>query len=76
MNRSALRLLSLSALLALAACATPRVTLKHPKTGQVAVCGGSTSGSLLGGYIGHQVEKRSDADCIRRYEAQGFKQQN
>lgn len=60
----------------LAACATPQVTMKNPSTGNVVVCGGGTSGSVLGGYIGHQMQKRNDEDCVKSYEAKGYKRQN
>jgi uncharacterized protein YcfJ len=59
--------------LTLAGCATPIITLKNPSTGQVVQCGGSASGSLAGGVIGHNIQKNSDQSCARSYEARGFK---
>lgn len=64
---------TLALAIALTGCATPTTTLKNPKTGQVARCGGGMSGSMLGGMIGHNIEKDNDAKCVREYEAQGFK---
>jgi hypothetical protein len=65
--------LTLLATLTLTACATPTTTLKHPKTGQVAVCGGGMGGSLAGGMIGHSIQKNNDEKCVGTYKAQGFK---
>lgn len=63
----------LAAVALLAACTTPMTTLKHPKTGQVATCGGSANGSFVGGAIGYHMQKDNDADCVKTYEKQGFK---
>jgi len=57
----------------LAGCATPVVMLKHDATGQIVRCGGGTTGSIAGGLIGHNLEKSSDAACVRDFEARGFK---
>ncbi len=57
----------------LAGCATPALTLKNEKTGQVVQCGGDATGSLLGGMIGYNVQKNNDETCAKNYEAQGFK---
>jgi hypothetical protein len=66
-------LTALAALLVVTACTTPMTTLKHPKTGQVATCGGSANGSFVGGAIGYHMQKSNDTDCVRSYETQGFK---
>jgi hypothetical protein len=58
---------------ALAGCATPTLTLKNDKTGQVVQCGGDVSGSLMGGMIGYNAQKNSDESCAKNYEAQGFR---
>jgi len=47
--------------------------LKNDKTGQIARCGGGTTGSVAGGAIGYSIEKDSDEKCARDYEAQGFR---
>lgn len=66
-------LLLISALpIALVGCATPATVLKNPSTGQVARCGGDSSGFMMGGLIGYHVQKDNDRDCIASYEAQGF----
>lgn len=66
--------LSLIALLVLVtACTTPMTTLKNSKTGQVATCGGSATGSWTGGAIGYNIQKDNDADCVATYKKQGFK---
>ena len=67
------KLAFITAALLLAACTTPMTTMKHPKTGQVATCGGSANGSFVGGVIGYQVQKSNDTDCVKTYEKQGFK---
>lgn len=61
-----------TALALLAGCTTPATTLKHPKTGQIATCGGSATGSFVGGAIGYHVQKDNDAQCVSTYEKQGF----
>lgn len=67
------RIVITAAALALAACTTPTTTLKHPKTKQVATCGGNTSSSFAGGAIGYNMQKDADAECINTYKKQGFK---
>lgn len=63
----------LLAMLALTACTTPKTVLKHPKTGQVAICGGSATGSMVGGVIGYNIQKGNDATCVADYMGEGFK---
>jgi len=48
-------------------------TLKNSKTGQIATCGGSATGSWVGGAIGYHVQKDNDDDCVTTYSKQGFK---
>lgn len=67
------QLLAVTALFVVAACTTPMTTLKNPKTGQVATCGGSANGSFVGGAIGYHMQKSNDSDCVKTYETQGFK---
>lgn len=55
------------------ACTTPKTMLKNPQTGQVVECGGSATGSLVGGAIGYHIQKGNDATCVSDYEQQGFK---
>ncbi len=59
-------------LLIVTACTTPMTTLKHPKTEQVVTCGGSATGSMVGGVIGYHVQKGNDGDCVKNYAKQGF----
>ncbi|MFN7185906.1 MAG: hypothetical protein ACK5VE_06020 [Alphaproteobacteria bacterium] len=66
-------LTTLMALALLAGCTTPKTVLKNPNTGQVAICGGSATGSLVGGVIGYHIQKGNDAECAGDYMAQGFK---
>lgn len=63
---------TLLCLVLLTGCTTPMTILKHPKTGQIATCGGSATGSLVGGVIGYQIQKSNDGDCIQAYKEQGF----
>ncbi len=67
------KLFALVTILLISGCTTPKTVLKHPKTGQVATCGGSSTGSLVGGVIGYHIEKANDADCASTYMEQGFK---
>lgn len=55
-----------------AACSTPKVMLKNEKTGQVVSCGGSATGSLVGGVIGYHIQKSNDSQCEADYLANGF----
>jgi hypothetical protein len=59
--------------IAIAGCATPSITLKNEQTGQVARCGGDSSGFMAGGAIGYSIQKENDAKCVADYEALGFK---
>lgn len=60
----------------LAACATPKTVLRNESTGQVVICGGSTTGSLAGGVIGYHAQKATDAECVADYQKEGFKVQS
>lgn len=57
----------------LSGCATPIVMLKHEATGQIARCGGGTTGFMAGGLIGKSIEEGSDDRCVADYEARGFR---
>jgi hypothetical protein len=59
-----------------AACTTPVVMLKNDANGQVVRCGGDTSSSLAGGAIGYAIQKGSDDNCVRDFQAQGFRRIN
>lgn len=56
----------------LCACTTPQ-TMLESKKGQIVSCGGNVSSSLAGGAIGYHIQKGNDEDCVKVYEAQGFK---
>lgn len=73
MRKKSLALLVVVAVTGLAACTTPATTLKHPKTGQVARCGGSATGSMVGGVVGYHIQKSNDTTCVSEYQSQGFK---
>jgi len=60
------------AIIGLTACSTPKVMLKNEKTGQVVSCGGSATGSLVGGVIGYHIQKSNDSQCEADYLANGF----
>jgi uncharacterized protein YcfJ len=47
--------------------------LENEETGQIVSCGGSATGSMVGGVIGYQIQKSNDEDCEAAYIAQGFK---
>lgn len=55
-----------------AACSTPKVMLKNPKTGQIESCGGSATGSLVGGVVGYHIQKSNDTKCEADLLANGF----
>lgn len=57
----------------LVGCTTPTTVLKNPKTGQIATCGGSATGSMVGGVIGYHIQKSNDSDCVSNYMGEGFK---
>ncbi len=59
--------------LLLAGCTTPTTVLKNDKTGQVVQCGGSATGSMVGGVVGYHIQKSNDSDCTTNYMKQGFK---
>jgi hypothetical protein len=56
-----------------AGCATPVAVMKNDATGQVARCGGDSSGFMAGGLIGYNVQRNNDDSCVADYEKQGFK---
>lgn len=59
-------------LLTATACTTPKTVLKNHQTGQVVMCGGSATGSMVGGVIGYHIQKSNDSDCVSTYIEQGF----
>lgn len=64
------------AALALTACTTPKTVMINPETKQVVSCGGSATGSFVGGIIGYQIQKSNDAQCVADYAENGFKRLN
>lgn len=59
--------------LLLSACATPVTMMKNPETGQVSRCGGERSGSIAGGLIGYDLQKKDAVSCVEQYYGEGFK---
>ncbi len=59
-------------LFAVAGCSTPRIMLKNAKTGQIVSCGGSATGSMVGGAIGYHIQKSNDIECKVAYIEAGF----
>jgi hypothetical protein len=57
---------------ALAGCATPVIMLRNDQTGQIARCGGGSTGAMALGMFGKNLEQESDERCARDYEQQGF----
>ncbi len=58
-------------LMLLTGCATPETILvSHDK---VVKCGGTATGSLMGGMIGYGIQRHSDDECVRDAKAKGFK---
>lgn len=58
-------------LVMLAGCATPQTILKN-HNGDVVSCGGSSTGSVVGGMIGYSIQKNSDDICVKNYMGQGY----
>ena len=56
----------------LAGCATTETVLKN-KSGNFVTCGGSSVGSLAGGYIGYSIQKDMDEKCVQDNVAQGYR---
>jgi len=65
-----MKLILVSLTIVLVGCAaTPGMTLQHPVTKQVVVCGGN---STAFGAIGYAMEQANTDKCIAAYKAQGF----
>ncbi len=62
----------IAAIITLSACTTPKVMLKNPKTGQIESCGGSATGSMVGGVLGYHIQKSNDSQCEADLLANGF----
>lgn len=64
--------------IALAGCTTPTTVLQHPESKQIVRCGGSATGSMVGGVIGYHIQKSNDSDCVADHMDLGFRriQQN
>ncbi len=56
----------------LIACSTPTTMLKNEETGQIVQCGGSATGSLVGGVVGYHIQKSNDSKCVTNHLEQGF----
>lgn len=67
------RIFLLTSILLLAGCATPTMTMKNERTGQVSTCGGGVAGSVAGGMIGYSIQRNNDQKCIDALKSQGFK---
>lgn len=61
---------SLLLVLFLTACTTPQTVLR--KSNDYATCGGSSVGSVAGGYIGYSIQKDHDEACVKEYTAKGY----
>lgn len=57
--------------LLLAGCATPQTVLQNDK-GYSVVCGGSSTGSVLGGMIGYSIQKTQDNRCVKDAMSAGY----
>lgn len=60
--------------IALAGCATPVRTMKHPETGQMKTCGGDKSSSVAAGLVGYGLQKKNDEQCVELLESLGFEE--
>lgn len=67
------KIAALMAITFLCACTTPKTMLVNNKTGQIESCGGSATGSMVGGVVGYHIQKSNDAKCEADLLANGFK---
>lgn len=65
------KLIATILLAGLSACATPE-TILTDGNGHYTTCGGSSVGSVAGGYIGYSIQKDMDAGCVRESAAKGY----
>lgn len=63
---------ALISLTLLSACATPETVLSS-HNGNIVTCGGSSTGSILGGMIGYSIQKSNDDQCVKQAIANGYK---
>ena len=56
----------------LSGCATPITYLKNQSTGEIVHCGGGTTGSVVLGRLGYELQKNDDDRCVADYKAKGF----
>jgi uncharacterized lipoprotein YajG len=66
------KLLLLSTAIILAGCTTPKTMYVNNETGQVESCGGSATGSLVGGVVGYHIQKSNDSKCAVDLMENGF----
>lgn len=64
--------ITLPLLLIVSGCSTTSYTMVHPKTKQVVIVGGSATGSLVGGAIGYQIEKKNELKEVQKLKNEGF----
>ena len=62
----------IASLLLLSGCATPQTILKN-EDGSTVTCGGSSTGSIVGGAIGYSIQRSNDDDCVKKYISDGYK---
>lgn len=63
--------LAILLLLVLGGCSTPKTILKNDN-GDVVSCGGSATGSIVGGMVGYSIQKDNDDKCVKDYIEQGY----
>lgn len=68
--------LLLAILVVLTGCTTDRYTMRNPKNKTEITCGGNTASSVLGGFVGYQIQKEADKECVNRLKVLGYKVEN
>lgn len=66
-------IISITALLSgCASPVTPKTTLYNPKTKKTEVCGGGTTGYLVAGIVGYQIELSNNKKCVLDLQSKGY----
>lgn len=56
----------------LVSCSTPKTYLQNEKTGHMIYCGGDISSSVSLGFIGYQIQKQADKECVEEFKKNGY----
>jgi hypothetical protein len=56
----------------LVSCSTPKTYLQNEKNGHMIYCGGDISSSVSLGFIGYQLQKQVDKECVEEFKKNGY----